>query len=164
MDPEYYMTQQLTEKSDVYSFGVVLLELITARTPIERGKHIVKLVQEVLNNAKDAPNLSQLLDPKINKGAKLGGLNKLIDLAMKCVQDSGTDRPSMGEVVREIENIMQLAAENKTVESEFSSEDEDTTTSGDARSQQQQQQSYGSKAFDYSGGLLSFNLEHHHHQ
>ncbi|KAL8089560.1 hypothetical protein AgCh_039145 [Apium graveolens] len=35
VDPEYLMTQQLTEKSDVYSFGVLLVELITGRQPID---------------------------------------------------------------------------------------------------------------------------------
>ncbi|XP_031485305.1 calmodulin-binding receptor-like cytoplasmic kinase 2 isoform X3 [Nymphaea colorata] len=38
MDPEYLSTMQLTEKSDVYSFGVLLVELMTGRCPIERGR------------------------------------------------------------------------------------------------------------------------------
>ncbi|KAK9928622.1 hypothetical protein M0R45_025746 [Rubus argutus] len=42
LDPEYYMTQRLTEKSDVYGFGVLMLELLTARRPIEQGKYIVR--------------------------------------------------------------------------------------------------------------------------
>nr|XP_043619887.1 leucine-rich repeat receptor protein kinase HPCA1-like [Erigeron canadensis] len=47
MHPEYYMTQQVTDKGDVYSFGVVLFELLTARSPIQRGKYIVRQVSEV---------------------------------------------------------------------------------------------------------------------
>ncbi|KAL2628458.1 hypothetical protein AAZV13_07G232800 [Glycine max] len=73
LDPEYYMSQQLTEKSDVYSFGVLMLELISARRPLERGKYIVK--------------------------------------------ESGSDRPKMSDVVREIENILKSAGANPTEES-----------------------------------------------
>ena len=43
------MTQQLTEKSDVYSFGVVMLELVTAKQPIEKGKYIVREVRMVMD-------------------------------------------------------------------------------------------------------------------
>jgi serine/threonine protein kinase len=43
------MTQQLSEKSDVYSFGVVLLELITARQPIEKGRYIVREIRTAID-------------------------------------------------------------------------------------------------------------------
>jgi len=46
IDPEYNLTHQLTEKSDVFSFGVVLLELITGKRAITKGKN---LVQEVIH-------------------------------------------------------------------------------------------------------------------
>lgn len=36
---------------------------------------------------------------------------------MKCVQESGSDRPEMSEVVREIENILKSAGANPTEES-----------------------------------------------
>ncbi|PWZ33418.1 putative anion transporter 3, chloroplastic [Zea mays] len=38
VDPEYLRTSQLTDRSDVYSFGVLLIELVTGRRPIERGR------------------------------------------------------------------------------------------------------------------------------
>ncbi|KAL6205403.1 hypothetical protein ACLB2K_022663 [Fragaria x ananassa] len=111
LDPEYYMTQQLTEKSDVYSFGVVLLELITARRPIERGKYIVKVVQSAIDKSKDSYNLREVLDPNIDLGNdQLKGLEMFVDLAMLCVDELRSKRPRMGAVVKEIENIIQISA------------------------------------------------------
>ena len=108
MDPEYYMTHKLTEKSDVYSFGVLMLELLTARKPIEHGKYIVREVQETMDKTKDLYNLHEFLDPTIGLGTTLKGLEKFVDLAMRCVKEPGSDRPMMVEVVKEIENIMEL--------------------------------------------------------
>ena len=117
MDPEYYMSQQLTEKSDVYSFGVLMLELITARKPIENGKYIVREVQKAIDKTQDLYNLQGILDSSIGFETKLIGFEKFVDLALRCVEDVGADRPTMSEVVKEIEAIMQLAGLNPNAES-----------------------------------------------
>ncbi|KAL6964526.1 hypothetical protein U1Q18_035576 [Sarracenia purpurea var. burkii] len=116
VDPEYYMTQQLTEKSDVYSYGVVMLELITARQPIKKGKYIVREVRQRIDKAKVLYDLHEILDPAI-LGTTPRGLEKFVDLTMKCVEDDGSERPTMGEVVKEIENIMQIAGLNPNADS-----------------------------------------------
>ncbi|KAL0012961.1 hypothetical protein SO802_000030 [Lithocarpus litseifolius] len=114
MDPECYMTQQLTERSDVYSFGVVMLERITARMPIERRKYIVRMV---IDRTKDLYNLQEILSPTIGLQTSLKGLEKFVDLAMRCVEESGSNRPAMGDVVKEIENVMQMVGLNPNAES-----------------------------------------------
>ncbi|KAK4588811.1 hypothetical protein RGQ29_019708 [Quercus rubra] len=112
MDPEYYRTHKLTEKSDVYSFGVLTLELLTARNPIQHGKYIVREVQETMDETKDLYNLHEFLDPAIGLGTTPKGFKKFVDLAMRCVKEPGSNRPTMVEVVKEIEKIMELAGVN----------------------------------------------------
>ncbi|TYI24218.1 hypothetical protein ES332_A06G218100v1 [Gossypium tomentosum] len=123
LDPEYYMTQQLTEKSDVYSFGVVMLEIVTARKPIEHGKYIVREVATSMDKSRSLYNLQEILDPAIGLDTDTipHGLENFVDLAMRCVEEARTDRPTMGEVVKEIENIMQVAGLNPYAESASSS-------------------------------------------
>ena len=108
MDPEYYMTQQLSEKSEVYSFGVVLLELITARQPIEKGRYIVREIRTAIDQYdQEYYGLKGLIDPKIQDSAKLIGFRRFVQLAMECVEESGVDRPTMNDVVKELETIIQ---------------------------------------------------------
>ncbi|GLU06078.1 hypothetical protein SLE2022_231410 [Rubroshorea leprosula] len=129
MDPEYYMTQQLTEKSDVYSFGVLLLELVTGRRPIERGKYIVREVRMAMDKTNDLYSLHQILDLAI-ADTSLKGLEKFVDLAMSCVEESGANRPTMGEVVKEIENIMQIVGMTPNSESATSSSSYEKASNG----------------------------------
>lgn len=102
------MTQQLTDKSDVYSFGVVMLELITARQPIEKGKYIVREVRTAMD-AKDHEyyGLQEKIDPSIRSSEYLVGFTRFLELAMRCVEESASDRPTMSEMVKAIESIVQ---------------------------------------------------------
>ncbi|GAB2288969.1 hypothetical protein Dimus_023274 [Dionaea muscipula] len=114
LDPEYYMSQQLTEKSDVYSFGVVMLELLTGRPPLEKGKYIVREVRSSINaDNKDFLGLG-VIDPVIKDMPGLIGFEKYVEVAMKCVDESSAERPMMSEVVKAIEAIIQSHGVNSS--------------------------------------------------
>ncbi|XP_012842358.1 PREDICTED: probable leucine-rich repeat receptor-like protein kinase At5g49770 [Erythranthe guttata] len=121
LDPEYYMTQQLTEKSDVYSFGILMFELLTARLPIEKNKHIVRQVMSSMDKSKSMYNLQGLLDPAVASRMSTKSVEMFVDLALWCVKELGSNRPSMSEVVKEIENTMEIAGINPNAESTPSS-------------------------------------------
>ena len=74
-----------------------------------------------MDREKDVYNHHELLDPNIGLDTKPKGLDKIVDLAMKCVQKKGSDRPTMGGVVKEIENILHLAGLNPDAESQSTS-------------------------------------------
>ncbi|KAL9273008.1 Leucine-rich repeat receptor protein kinase HPCA1-like protein [Drosera capensis] len=159
LDPEYYLTQQLTEKSDVYSFGVVMLELLTGRPPLEKGKYIVREVRSSINtNNHDFHGLGEMIDPAV-KTAKpsLAGYAKYSEVAMRCVGESALARPSMSEVVKAIEAILQIDGLNTSSNSASSSATELTgATKATARHPydglQVEDGGDGSDDFDYSGG------------
>ncbi|CAK7357242.1 unnamed protein product [Dovyalis caffra] len=155
MDPEYFMSGQLTEKSDVYSFGVVMLELVTGRKPIEHGSYIVRDVKTAMANqkTKDSCNVDDILDPTLRPSTPLKGLEKFIDLAIECVEELAANRPSMNEVVKELENIQQLAGFNGTVEMVSTSATYSETTEGSFY------HPYTKKAFEYSGSFPHSEIE-----
>ncbi|KAJ9550721.1 hypothetical protein OSB04_014766 [Centaurea solstitialis] len=153
MDPEYYMTQQLTEKSDVYSYGVVMLELITARNPIEKGKYIVREVKQAMNKTKELYDLHEVLDPTIGLSSQLKGLERFVDLSLRCVEETGNQRPAMSEVVKELESIMELAGLNPGTESSSS------TSASYERTGTDYTHPYSNDSlFAYSGGFLPEKL------
>ncbi|KAK3412005.1 hypothetical protein EUGRSUZ_I00756 [Eucalyptus grandis] len=109
LDPEYFKTQQLTEKSDVYSFGVVLLEVLCARPAIDPS-----LPRDQANLAEwgiaciQNGIIEQIVDPLIAGQINPNSLRKYGEVAEKCLQEEDEERPSMGDVLWDLEYALQL--------------------------------------------------------
>ncbi|CAB4304446.1 unnamed protein product [Prunus armeniaca] len=107
LDPEYFQSSQFTEKSDVYSFGVVLVELLTGQKPIsfrtsqEEGKSLATyfIISMQLNR------LFEILDVEVVKGGSKADIIIVANLARRCLNLTGRNRPIMREVTAELEGI-----------------------------------------------------------
>ena len=109
LDPEYFRTQKLTEKSDVYSFGVVLLEVLCGRPAINPSlpRDQVNLAEWVMEHQKQGL-LEHVIDPFLVGKVNLNSLRKFGETAEKCLQEDSADRPTMGDVVWDMEYAFQL--------------------------------------------------------
>ncbi|XP_056172457.1 probable LRR receptor-like serine/threonine-protein kinase At1g06840 [Syzygium oleosum] len=113
LDPEYFLTHKLTEKSDVYSLGIVFLELLTGMQPISHGRNIVREVLQACQSGSMFSIIDRSMGPYPSECIK-----KFMALALKCCEDQTKGRPTMLEVVRELENISSMLPETDTITSE----------------------------------------------
>ncbi|KAF3322435.1 receptor-like protein kinase [Carex littledalei] len=100
VDPHFLRSGMITKKSDVYSFGVLLLELITGLEAFctKTEKRLTVLLAPQLSEREKG--LGELVDQKLGGiyDAKEGA--DMVELAMSCVGENPSLRPSMTEVVR----------------------------------------------------------------
>ncbi|KAK8333007.1 hypothetical protein V6Z12_A10G175600 [Gossypium hirsutum] len=100
LDPEYFLTHKLTDKSDVYSLGIVFLELLTGMLPISHGRNVVREVFGACQSGLMFSIIDQSMGAYSSEIIK-----KFMALALKCCLDDPKERPTMLEVVRELENL-----------------------------------------------------------
>ncbi|KAI0516276.1 hypothetical protein KFK09_008948 [Dendrobium nobile] len=98
--PEFTNFRKISQKADVYSFGVLLLELLTGKSP-EEGVNLPQLVQAVLREEWS----TDVLDLELLRQQNVEEMVQLLQIAVNCTVKCPDSRPSMPEVVAQIEAI-----------------------------------------------------------
>ncbi|KAL3746909.1 hypothetical protein ACJRO7_015790 [Eucalyptus globulus] len=109
LDPEYFQSGQFTDKSDVYSFGVVLVELLTGQKPISslREQEGRSLATYFIISMEEN-QLFDIVDAQVLKEDKKEEIALVANLAKRCLNLNGRNRPTMKEVAMELEGMRKL--------------------------------------------------------
>lgn len=106
LDPEYLRTYQLTLKSDVFSFGILLIELLSARRPVEMKRALEERITIRWAFAKFTEgNVEEVLDPNLQEDLNVDVLTKMLRLAFHCAAPTRLNRPLMKEVGEQLWEI-----------------------------------------------------------
>ncbi|XP_073148897.1 probable LRR receptor-like serine/threonine-protein kinase At1g67720 isoform X2 [Henckelia pumila] len=112
LDPEYYISQQLTDKSDVYSFGVILLELISGQEAISNesfGANCRNIAQWAKFHI-ESGDIHSIIDPRLRE-YDIQSMWKIAEKALMCLKPHGNMRPSISEVIKEIQDAIVIENE-----------------------------------------------------
>ncbi|XP_004234145.1 PTI1-like tyrosine-protein kinase At3g15890 [Solanum lycopersicum] len=114
--PEYAMWGKVSESCDVYSFGILLLEIISARKPLEKLANGVKrdIVQWALPYIQKG-DFNHIADPRLKGKFNLQQLKNTILIAIKCTDGNPENRPSMLQVVDWLNNIIVMEKRKKDI-------------------------------------------------
>jgi len=112
LDPEYYKRRKVSEKSDVYSFGVVLFEVLSGRPAVnsmavEERNEKVGLVEWAMH-CYQSGTIDKLVDSCLKGKIGQECLMAFVEIGVKCLASKSSERPTMGEVVSNLEKILSL--------------------------------------------------------
>ncbi|KAJ1383362.1 Serine/threonine-protein kinase, active site [Sesbania bispinosa] len=108
IDPEYYGLNVLTAKSDVYGLGVVLLELLTGKRAVFKHGEDPLSVVDFAVPAILAGELVKILDPRVGppESNEAEAVELVAYIAMNCVNLEGKDRPTIADIVANLERAL----------------------------------------------------------
>ncbi|XP_027356267.1 serine/threonine-protein kinase-like protein CCR4 [Abrus precatorius] len=118
MDPEYYRLQHLTPKTDVYSFGVVLLELLSGHKAIHKNENgVPRNVVDFVVPRIVQDEIHRVLDPRMPPPSpfEIEAVAFVGYLAVDCVRLEGRERPTMSQVVNNLERALDACLAQPTL-------------------------------------------------
>uniref|UniRef100_A0A7N2KL77 Receptor-like serine/threonine-protein kinase n=1 Tax=Quercus lobata TaxID=97700 RepID=A0A7N2KL77_QUELO len=109
--PEWFRNMPVTIKVDVYSFGILLLELICCRKSFEAGakdEDQTILVDWAYDCYKDG-KLELLVENDEEAKNDMKRVQKYVMIAIWCIQDDPSLRPTMKKVVQMMEGAVEVS-------------------------------------------------------
>lgn len=109
--PDWFRNTPITVKVDVYSFGVVLLELISCRKGIEleQGGEEKALLTDWAYGCYTSGKLKDLVEEDEEAMNDMRRLERMVMIAIWCIQDEPTFRPSMKKVTQMLEGVIEVS-------------------------------------------------------
>ncbi|KAM0983948.1 hypothetical protein ACFX2I_011352 [Malus domestica] len=113
--PEYIGTGHVTLKTDVYSFGVVLLEIFSGSCAVKKysdgmAGDLTKWAEPYLSNRQQ---LHCVIDQRLGNNFPVEKAHKFAELILRCLDSNPTNRPTMNEVVADLEELHENTSSNR---------------------------------------------------
>lgn len=114
IDPAYCLSLHLTTSSDVFSFGVILLQLVSSRPAIDRMR--IQSQHHISNWAEPSVargRVEEIIDEKLQfEVCNMKVMLKMAQLGIRCTAPDPKNRPTMSQVVDELEAALQKATKS----------------------------------------------------
>ncbi|CAL9082542.1 unnamed protein product [Musa acuminata var. zebrina] len=108
--PEWITGSAITPKADVYSFGLMLHEIVSGSRNTETREEWNRFYFPLWAAIKlQEGDTLCLLDPRLKGKADEEELSRVCRIACWCIQDLECSRPSMGEVVQQLEGVLDVS-------------------------------------------------------
>ncbi|KAK9134538.1 hypothetical protein Syun_013868 [Stephania yunnanensis] len=107
--PEWHRNLPVTVKVDVYSFGIVLLEIVCCRRNLDMNRSedeavLADWVYECFENGE----LGKLVSSEDQQQVNMNWFDRAVRVALWCIQDEPSLRPSMKKVVLMLEGTIDI--------------------------------------------------------
>ncbi|XP_073139809.1 putative receptor-like protein kinase At5g39000 [Henckelia pumila] len=108
-DPYYIRTREVTRKSDIYAFGVVLLEVLCRRPALDPRLEVDQrsLATWARGNISKG-EVEKIISSDIKGEILPDSLRAFVRVAESCLDDEPKNRPTMGQVVLQLEFALDL--------------------------------------------------------